>query len=136
MSSSSWFTNTHPEQARRPARLASGNGGPVRDEGFVLSIWPLSDSVADNDHSDMTQDSQTQTTPSELAKPEMAPASTADKTGSEPVVAGMSSISIAFHAGWDRLLLTTLLSQQNKRSSVRTPRRPRLLLSRAPRHPS
>jgi len=97
MSSSSWFTNTHPEQARRPARQASRTGGPIRDEGFVLSIWPPSDSVANSDHSDMTQDSQT--APSEPAKPEMAPASAADKTGSEPIVVGTLSISIASHAG-------------------------------------
>jgi hypothetical protein len=55
----------------------------------------------------MTQGSQT--APSEPAKPETAPTSTADKTGPEPAVAsagGTLSTSIAFHAGWDRLLLT------------------------------
>jgi hypothetical protein len=61
--------------------------------------------VADNDHSDMTQGSQT--VPSEPAKPETEPASTADKPGSEPVVAsagGTLLISIAFYAGWGGLL--------------------------------
>jgi hypothetical protein len=119
--SSAYYKDTHchvifpvrgyPEIARRPSRPPRGTvaGTPICGEGFVLraSLAHFRNIVTNNGHSDMTQGPQT--APSELAKPEPEPASTADKTSSEPAVAsagGALSISIVIYTCWGGLSLT------------------------------
>jgi len=91
----SWFTSNSPDAQPSPSKEPEG---PSEAKGSFSSLAFLRNSVVHNDHSDMTQDSQTVPS-SESTKPETEPASTAEKTA--PVVAfasGTISISIASHA--------------------------------------